>query len=669
MAKIEPKGNKQEREAFDEVSSHYDMSSADLDVRIVDFNKKDEVFRSYVDESKWPYSSIVTDPRVFTALFEKTARIFANRPRGRMVPREGGDSLGAQICNSLLMYQWDDNERVENTPMIAKWATMDQRTRKYGASFAFAPWYWERKVKRTSKEGEIATGKPEIFFDGPNFKPWDNRDVLVNPSYSYIKNWIQLRGYPTLQELKNSNEAARSKPIYKNLDILQDAVRDERDSGGGDMRSTNYISKNKEIKGLTDYLGHDEVFKTLEIITEYRNDRWITFSPRYGVVIRDIPNPYDHGQIPVVMLKYYSLDDDIYGLSEIEPVERLQKATNALISQYLDAINMSLYTPLKIRSTGGAVQMHTIEFGPAAKWLMNDPSSDVIAHDQQLTGVTEFTSTYRFMISAIQEGLGETSQGVSNLTPGADTKTATEIKDTAMSRSARDNFNSIFLAEALKKQMMFWHQMNKQLLFNKNEQHKVIRIVGKEAMAYFQNMGLDQDVLMPEGEDILSDPTLADKVSVDDLKMPMYPITQEGETINKLQMEEDGQFGSLIIEPDDLSGNYDFIADIESMNLPDNNQLIATGKQMIELAINPATQRLLMQSGYTLDIKKLMEDYFEKLGAKDADKYFKKLNQMGGGINGQLNQGATGGLQGGNAGGVNVAQQGMGQGGAPVSNG
>lgn len=65
------------------------------------------MFRSHISESGWPYSAMVFDPRVFTAIFEKSARFLANKPRGRMVPREGGDAFGARINNELLSFQWD----------------------------------------------------------------------------------------------------------------------------------------------------------------------------------------------------------------------------------------------------------------------------------------------------------------------------------------------------------------------------------------------------------------------------------------------------------------------------------------------------------------------------------------------------------------------------------
>ena len=109
MAQIEQmpaKGTKEERKLFTKVIRHYEMAKEDLENRIADWNVKDELFRSYIDEKDWPYQSVVFDPRVFTAIFEKTARLFANKPRGRMVPREGGDTLGAKINNELLSFQW-----------------------------------------------------------------------------------------------------------------------------------------------------------------------------------------------------------------------------------------------------------------------------------------------------------------------------------------------------------------------------------------------------------------------------------------------------------------------------------------------------------------------------------------------------------------------------------
>jgi hypothetical protein len=613
------KGTKLERNTFTQVIDHYQMSEEDLEQRESDWDKKDELFRSYINTSNYPYNAKVFDPRVFTFIFEKSSRMFARKPRGRLVPREGGDVLGARINNQLLSYQWDDNERVDNRSMLAKWAIMDQNCRKYGASFALVNWRYERKLKRKKKND----GESQIYFDGPDFIPWANRDVLHNPSYSTIKKWIQLRSYVTIDELTKTNDAARGKPVYKNLDILRDSLK----AASQDRRDNNYISKNKSIKGLTDYLGSDETFKVVEVVTEYRQDRWITFSPKHGIILRDIPNPYDHCEIPVVQLKYIEIDDDIYGLSEIEPVERLQKAANSLINQYLDAVNMSLYAPLKIRAN--SVQMHTLEFGPASKWIMNDPSSDVVTHDQSITGVSEFTSTYSFMISALQNAVGESSAGVSAVNPFEGDKTATEVRQSAMQRNVRDAFNQVYLSGAMKKQMMFWHSMNKQFLFNNPaERQKIIRITGRDSLRYFQKIGLDKMVPTKEGEELLQMPEL-DNVNVrpSEIGMPMFPVETAEGIVPKLQIDQTGEEGDLIIEPDDMNGLYDYIPDIESMALPNDAQIAAQKRQLLELATNPSVQQILQSEGTKIKYKELLIDLFEQLGVRDAEKYFEKARQ------------------------------------------
>jgi hypothetical protein len=610
------RGTPKERETYWEVKRHYDMSREDLDTRYSDWSKKDELFRSHINESGWPYSAMVFDPRVFTSIFEKSARLMANKPKGRLVPREGGDVLGAKINNSILDFQWDDAERVDGEPMLAKWARMDMNTRKYGASFAIAKWHYEKRQ----------IGKDNLeWFDGPTFTPWNNRDVLHNPSYSSIRKWIQLREWVTLEELQKINDSAKSRPIYKNLDIIKDSLQKEA-RGGGDMRSTAWASRNLSIKGLQDFRGRDEVFKVFEFITEYRDDRWISFAPKYGVVLRDVPNPYWHGRIPVIQLKYYPIDEDIYGLSEIEPVEKLQKALNALVCQYLDSINMNLYTPLKVRTA--SVQLHTLEFGPGKKWLMNDPASDVLPYETSTAGVAEFAQTYRFLVGAMQEALGETSAAVSQLVPGQQERTATEIRELSLQRNVRDNFNQLFLGEALKDQMMLWHQMNQQFMFDNKNKQKVIRIVGSDAIDFFENAGLSESgmtddmidkITSPEMEDVITDPGF----NLNEVMQPLFPVSTPEGSIPKMTVEEGGEVASVVIEPDDIAGNYDYIPDTKSMSNPEP-AVVSALTQLMMLAKDPAALQVRAMDGQRLKLVELEKDLFELLGLKGADKYYER---------------------------------------------
>lgn len=624
-------GTGSERELFSILYRHYAIANEDLIIRRRQFNKTDIAFRSYIDKANWPYRSLVVDNRSFTALIEKMSRLLANKPSGRMIPRESGDALGAQINNDLLSFQWDDNERVDNLSMLAKWGLMDLNTRKYGASFGLCKWHYEARG---------VNGKKKVFFDGPNFKPLNNRDCLPNPSYSSIKNWFQHRDYLTLQELSEVNDAARSKPIYKNLDLLKVALSKDSPSGG-DRRDTNYVIYNKSLKGLRDFLGSDPAFKTIEVVTEYRPDRWITFSPKHGIVLRDIPNPYNHGQIPIVMLRYYIVDDDLYGLSELEPVEKVQNAINALICQYLDAINMALYSPLMVNSTGGRVQMHTLEFGPGKKWLMSEPGKDVVPYASSVAGIREFTETYRFLVSSMQETLGETSAGISNLVPGQGAKTATEVKDLAGSRSIRDNMNQNFLGDALKKQMMFWHTMNQQFLFaNPQERQKIMRIAGPDSIEFFQKMGLDKMVVPQETQDLMSQTdTSGVNMDLNLFKKPLHPVKQGKNIVPKFSMETGSKVGTLIVEPDDLAGDYDYIPDVQSMQIPDEKADLAARQQFLSTILNPEVQNMVKEQGFTMDVKELLEDILEDEKLTDADKYFKKIEPTQPGVGEQPTDG------------------------------
>lgn len=612
-----PKGTKAEQELFMKVRSRYDRSRNDLETRISDFDSKDELFRTYIDEAKWPYRAQVADPATFTFLIEKTSRLISNKLRGKVIPREGSDWLKAKIANELLNYDWD-NATVGGS-MIQKWALMDINTRKYGAAFGICKYRYE-----------VPKGSSKPTADNPEFEVCTNRDVLVNPDHADIKDWFMYRRYVTVEELEEVNELARSGPKYKNLDILKLSLKDKA-TETGDRRDVNYLSRNKAMKGLSDTLGEDRYSKYIELVTYYTPRKIVYFAPKHGVILREEDNSY--GEIPVVHLRYYMIDDDIYGLSEIEPIEKLQRVENALISQYLDTVNSDLYPPLLIRSN--AVQMHTIEFGPNKKWIVNDPNSDIKRFDTSTAATSQFTSTVSFIISRMSNAVGETSQGISNTTPFNPDKTATEVRDQATQRLARDNFNQIFLAEALKKQMLFWLNMESRFL----TKNKLIRVMGKESLAFFkkQMMASTPKTDIVTGQpmfDMMGQPQMeqspygVDQDGVEDT--PIFPVEQGEDIVPKFQMDATGEVGEMIIEPKDLKGTFDYIPDVESMSIQ-REEDAKMKLQMLSMISNPAMVAQMAQEGVKPKLHDLLVEAFEDVGFKDADRFFETV---GGGISG-----------------------------------
>ncbi len=661
-------GTEDEQQLFTEVLSHYTLSLADLQQRISrknGFDDADKMFASYIDEASWPYRSTIFEPYPYTVILEKSARLIGGKPKGRLVPREGGDSLGAYINNELLDYQWEDNSRLGQS-MISKWIMMDQNTRKYGSSFALVDWHYEKRPLRDEK-GNI---KREVFYDGPNMVVLNNRQVLVNPSYEYIKNWFQYIDYVTLQDLKNVNDYSRGEPVYKNLDLLAGALRDDQ-KGKGDSRTIQ--SKNKQIKGLQETLGQDEYNKVIEVVCERRPDKWIKIARRYGVVIQEIDNPYRDGSLHVIHLKYYPLPDDIYGVSELEPVSKQIRALNAHSSAYNDAIALALRPPVHVNPVN--VRMHTLDWSPEAKWLMNNPNADVQVMKIDTSITQNYQSIRQALVGSLMNALGEQSQQMSAANPfqAEGNVTATEIRDTAFTRNVRDNMNKIFLSEALKEQIMLWHVMNQQFMFTaKADQLKIIRIVGRDAIEFFTRQGLsdirptEEDAMMAqeammmgqEPPEIIPGPRYAVNVGEDENGAPLE--------VPKYMPDENGGGGNLIIEPGDLAGNYNYIPDIESMSAPSQEQIEQKLMAIIGLAVNPVVGQQLAQEGKYIKMSDLIVKAFEVTNViKDAEAYIGNIsdlqNQMGGGMNvqGQINPGGVAPTTGGTPTQGNVPNGGM----------
>lgn len=637
--------NTKTEDLFTQVKQHYDIGFQETDRRAtgknrigtISFNEADELFRSWIDENNWPYDALLFDPRVFTFILEKTSRLISNKPKGHLIAREGSDEIGARINNELLSYQWDMANY--GGTMLSKWAMMDMNTRKYGAAFGLSTWRYE-----CDKDGKV-------LFDGPEFKVLNNRDIAHDLSGTAIENcnWFHVRQYVTWQDLKNVNDQARSKPIYENLDKLKSGINSESSSGsGGDSRSVNWQSRNRAIAGLeADPVGRDNTFKTIELVTEYRKDRWITFSPKHGVIVRDIPNPYKNNEIPVVMLRYYAIDDDLYGVSEIEPVKGLQKAINALLCQYVDEINQNLYSPIAI---GPGVRQHTLEWGKGARWIMNNPNQDFRLVESHSNAAQYFNNTYSVLVAAMMNTLGESSLGVSNVQPYQKDKTATEVKALQLQRNARDNFNQVSLAEAIKRQYMLWHSMNQVLLFSDPKaMWYPLRVASPETLKYFMSKDLNE-MEMP---DELSQQALEEIVgsSEEDLEkmdikkeemmIPKYPIKTKDGVTSKLSVKEGAKDGTLYIEPADVKGGYDFIIDVESMQVSaDEERKQARQSAISLLSTNPNVTAMLAAENVKPRFKELFVTWLEDLGFSDAERFFESgsIEQQPGGAPGGLEE-------------------------------
>lgn len=624
------KVSEQQEDLLTEIGEHYTKGFGENDTRRVRKNGWNDVLKAYFGNlpTTWPYLSKVVDPVIRTTILEKTARLFNGKLKGNLSPREGGDVIKAKIHNSILDFQWDSAS--EGGAMIEKWALMDMQTRLFGSSFGLC--YW----KNNETNGKNV-------FEGNEFKVLDNRDVVVDYTANHVKNanWVLVREWQSIQELEEKNKLS-PEPIYKNLDVLRDRASVKEGQYSGDSRNVKYESMVKQLRNIEDRVGTDRSFPVFEIVTEYRRDRWITWAPRYGVILRDIDNPYEHKRIPIVQLRYYPVGDDVYGESEVESVLPIWRAIQATLCGFIDQMNLTMRPPIKI-ANNAEVRLDTVVYGPNAIWLVGSRQDNVTEHQSSGQHLANFQAAYGALISRFKDAMGEASQGVSNLDPFKTDKTATEVKDTAQQRQSRDQYNQLYLEESLKDQMLMWLSNNQQFLFDDPSKHSMVfKIVGREAIEEYKQMGLDEMEVPDEAISAMGDMigNTDGNMSNEEMglirsetEVPRFPVIlnpNEKNPMNydiqpKMSIDDTGGLAELLITPDDLGGLYDYVPNVKSMALSAGDEQTQGRNRTLELIMNPQLQGMLAQEGVKIKIKDLLIAKMEADGQQNAAKLFEDL--------------------------------------------
>jgi len=611
------------------VQQHYQDWTEDRDIRMSRENGWNDVLDAYFGRlpENWPYLSRVVDPRLRTTIVEKKARLTNSKLRGRLVPREGADIVTARINNALLDFQWDNAG--DGGSMNHKWGLMDQDTRLFASCFGLATWKYE----------EDEDGK--VIFNGNEFRVLDVRNVgLTHGDNVRNAKWVQVSDWVTIDELENENDLP-GEAKYPGLPELKAKLAENSQ----DRRDANYQSRIKTLKGMTDRLGQDEAFPVIEVVTEYRIDRWITFCPKHNVILRDIDNPYKHGKIPIVQLKYFPLSDDPWGESEVESVLPLWRAIQATLCGFLDTMNIHMKPPLKILE--GLARMETIVFGPDAQWIVNQENA-VTEYSGSGEPLRYFQTTYSSLVAAFNTAMGDSSQGVGSVDPFNPDKTATEVRKIEKQQNVRDQDNQNALSDALKDMMSMWLSNNQQFLFANPDMHEyVLKIIGEKDFAFFKRAGLDQMVLDEQSTKLIADVIEQQGGQISDLQLqemieagssPLHPVVENPKEKNpdklkikpKMKIDDTGTEAEISLVPDDLNGTFNYIPDVKSMTIGADQELQEARRQATDLIFNNKNViQLLAQEGKKPNATEILTEIFEESGTKDPSRFFSDIQPQG----------------------------------------
>lgn len=273
---------------------------------------------------------------------------------------------------------------------------------------------------------------PDLWLIHPRaFFPQAGHTNISQMQYCQVSTWV------SVEYLKG-----RDKSVWKNIPALIKKVKE-----GGKKKQdqdSKYQPVNERLNG--DLAPETGEFAECELLTEYRKDRWITYSKEHNLIVRDIPNPQNNNELPIVMKHCFPLIDRLYGLAEFERGHTLQRAANSLVALYMDGVQMSIFPPLLLDQTG--VVASSIEYKAKAKWLMTKPGA---INQLQLSpqGLNTFNSTYSFLKSQMLNLGATTDTSVTKEQDPGMGKTPEALKQQSAREGARDNWDRFMMEQAL----------------------------------------------------------------------------------------------------------------------------------------------------------------------------------------------------------------------------
>lgn len=593
--------NKTEDSIAKEISEQYSLSKRYLDNIHERMNQQEELYRSYIDKNNYPTSARVFDPRIFRVIETITPRMVANEPTGSFYPVEAGDVATSQILNALIKYDWRRAEMFPKLVMFVKSMLI------FGT--AFGRTYWDfRETDKIQMEPKQLNGRtvwtPKntkkvkvTEFDGPNFEVLNIYDCFPDPNATSLSSmrWFIYRTFKTLDELKNENET-RGMEYYKNLDKLEEQInaQKEAEKAGGRPQDMQYREHRRLMLSTEDLTGEDSSNPEFAVLRRFTKEGWCDIVPEFGnVVIREVQNPYFHGELPIIYGVDYPYPGELYGMGEIEPIDRIQRAINAVLNQRLDNVALNLNTMWKVKKTGG-VDMHTLVSAPGNIVTTDDMDAVEPFQVPDVTGST-FVQTMGYLTSAMQNG-----SGITDYTMGIDNQNATVGNSTATgTRLIQQEANAQFkLKIQLFNHMVIQRIANhwKDLRIQYTTEDQKLRIIGQETIDYLVN-----------NTDLASRPA--------DPNDP-EPIIPGDPRPSKLEVGGD-DFAFLNLLPEDIQpaivGDYDFIASVSQDQLNDPAVMQENFFLAIDKFRDEAWMQGLAQQGKMLNFENITRKAFEKL--------------------------------------------------------
>lgn len=419
----------EDTELITSIKSRYKAADDYLQKKRIAWDSYEKLFNNQLNDSVSALTkSEIFDPVLSTMQIERSNRVMAQLMQGKYRAMSKNDEASAKLMN-LTMDKYVLPNASSQFDFLTKCRMVDLYSNIYGNFFVLTDW-----VAQT--DGYV----------GPDMWLLNIRDVfpqvgavsLEDSDYVIVRSWKSLEWFKNLKENEN----------FKNIP----AVIEKLEKKAGEKSNREYYKDETS----REYNQFEEAIEAKEsgffkVITMYERDRWIDYVPAADTVIRDMENPNEDGELPVVCKYSLPLIDDFMGMGDSERGKSMQMALNGVWNLYAGAIKMSIFPPVMIDKNMVAAQ-NSIKWGPAEKWLgKNANFANVLNLTPQ--GVNTFNNTRQAVYGSLQQQFGTTFTNVSSTESSLAGKTPQAIRQQQARQSARDAADLFYMESFLKKVM------------------------------------------------------------------------------------------------------------------------------------------------------------------------------------------------------------------------
>lgn len=498
--------------------------------------------------------SHVFDPKLSTLIIERAYRVMSQNPTGKIKAISKNDEGAQRLMNLIL-----DKYIIPNANAQFDWLTklrmVDIYSNLYGNFFALVDW-------------DI---KPNGYV-GPDMWLINIRDVFPQVGATSLEDseYVIIRSWQPLSFFEARAKDKSYKNISKIITILKDKSNPSKDKREESQR-TNKYDDSSGVAGKGYY----------EVLTMYERDKWTDYCVGADMIFREVNNPHDNGELPVVCKYSMPLLDDFMGMGDAERGQTMQHTINSIWNLYLDAVKMSIFPPTLINKDNIA-SMSSLKWSAGAKWLVRGQIGNSVSPvNLNPQGISTFNNTYNVAGAALLNMMGTTDTAVTAEVDSAFGKTPQALKMQAARENTRDNadrfYMESFITQAIRKMV--------NLVGQKNNGSVVVRMFKDE---------------------------------IEDLARS-YPEVGEmyDEKSGKLTIKK-GQIGDIRYDYEIVSGStYAVDQEVQQKNL---------SMLMTMFTSQPQVMQMLAQDGYVVKLGELFSRLMANSGIRDWNKIIEQEN-------------------------------------------